>query len=306
MAYWTKEWERKGSWKRKWKWADIVLYESSRKKRKHYITSFIIIFNIVLNIWIICIGFVSFLASEHEQEFLRVGYYTNWSQYRPGEGKFLPEDVDPYLCTHLMFSFAKIHQGKVQVYVYRILLHQNWIQIEIVWTDASFVSIYWPFHSCMQLAMYEWNIWQQIVPQVWIVSEHQFLYILACHVWMEWWQIVPPDFNCPVNTNLYTIILFYLSSLPCLNGMMTNCTPGFNCQLIPISIHTVPSPQLAMYERNDDKLYPRFQALKEKNPTLKTLLAVGGWNHENTNSPFSAMVKTVSTRCHVNINVEES
>ena len=39
--------------------------------------------------------------------------------------------------------------------------------------------------------------------------------------------------------------------------------------------------QLAMYEWNDDKLYPRMMALKEKNPKLKISLAVGGWNHEN-------------------------
>jgi len=36
-----------------------------------------------------------------------------------------------------------------------------------------------------------------------------------------------------------------------------------------------------MYEWNDDKMYPRMIKLKEKNPDLKILLAVGGWNHEN-------------------------
>ena len=51
-----------------------------------------------------------------------------------------------------------------------------------------------------------------------------------------------------------------------------------------------------MYEWNDDKLYPRFNALKKKNAGLRTLLAVGGWNHENHNSPFSKMVKTAASR----------
>ena len=38
-----------------------------------------------------------------------------------------------------------------------------------------------------------------------------------------------------------------------------------------------------MYEWNDDKMYPRMMALKKQNPSLKVLLAVGGWNHENGN-----------------------
>ena len=37
-----------------------------------------------------------------------VCYMTNWSQYRPGNGKFLPEDIDPFLCTHVIYALASI------------------------------------------------------------------------------------------------------------------------------------------------------------------------------------------------------
>ena len=47
---------------------------------------------------------VNLVASEH----VRVCYYTNWSQYRPKGGTFWPEDIDPFLCTHVIHSFAKV------------------------------------------------------------------------------------------------------------------------------------------------------------------------------------------------------
>lgn len=30
----------------------------------------------------------------------------NWAWYRPGEGKFLPENIDENLCTHIVYGFA--------------------------------------------------------------------------------------------------------------------------------------------------------------------------------------------------------
>ena len=41
--------------------------------------------------------------------YVRVCYYTSWTQYRPGAGRFLPENVDPFLCTHVVFAFAVIN-----------------------------------------------------------------------------------------------------------------------------------------------------------------------------------------------------
>ncbi|KAK4874891.1 hypothetical protein RN001_014251 [Aquatica leii] len=42
-----------------------------------------------------------------------VCYYTNWSQYRTKIGKFLPEDITPDLCTHIIFAFGWLKKGKL-------------------------------------------------------------------------------------------------------------------------------------------------------------------------------------------------
>lgn len=36
-------------------------------------------------------------------------YFTNWAQYRPGTGRYTPQNVDPFLCTHLIYAFSIIN-----------------------------------------------------------------------------------------------------------------------------------------------------------------------------------------------------
>lgn len=53
------------------------------------------------------------LSSPNSDGYKLVCYYTNWSQYRPKKGKFLPENIDPFLCTHVIFAFGWIKDGKL-------------------------------------------------------------------------------------------------------------------------------------------------------------------------------------------------
>lgn len=53
------------------------------------------------------------LSSPNSDGYKVVCYYTNWSQYRPKKGKFTPEDIDPFLCTHVIFAFGWIKDGKL-------------------------------------------------------------------------------------------------------------------------------------------------------------------------------------------------
>ena len=52
------------------------------------------------------------MPSEYDK--ILVCYYTNWSQYRPGLGRFTPNDIDPFLCTHIHYAFAVIKNGTLQ------------------------------------------------------------------------------------------------------------------------------------------------------------------------------------------------
>uniref|UniRef100_A0A8D0GSA1 GH18 domain-containing protein n=1 Tax=Sphenodon punctatus TaxID=8508 RepID=A0A8D0GSA1_SPHPU len=45
-----------------------------------------------------------------------VCYFTNWSQYRPEPAKYFPSNVDPHLCTHLIYAFATMNENKIAPY----------------------------------------------------------------------------------------------------------------------------------------------------------------------------------------------
>jgi chitinase len=52
----------------------------------------------------------------HSLAYLRVCYYTNWSQYRPEGVKFFPENVDVNLCSHLIYAFATMEGNRLKAF----------------------------------------------------------------------------------------------------------------------------------------------------------------------------------------------
>ena len=51
--------------------------------------------------------------------------FENWAWYRPGDGKMLPEDIDPNLCTHVMYSFATLDPNTLL-----LKIHDTWADID--------------------------------------------------------------------------------------------------------------------------------------------------------------------------------
>ncbi|KAL5018496.1 hypothetical protein ScPMuIL_004218 [Solemya velum] len=53
--------------------------------------------------------------SSMSSSYIRVCYFTSWSRSRPGNARFTPDNVDPFMCTHIIYCFASIVGGKLKL-----------------------------------------------------------------------------------------------------------------------------------------------------------------------------------------------
>ena len=55
-----------------------------------------------------------------------VCYYPNWPYYRNGNGKYLVENIDPSICTHIIYSFVILDATN-----YVMKIHDPWLDIDL-------------------------------------------------------------------------------------------------------------------------------------------------------------------------------
>ena len=69
---------------------------------------------------------VSNFPEESSADMKVVCYYPNWPYYRPGDGKYLVEDIPTSLCTHIIYSFVVLDPN-----THLIKIHDDWLDVQL-------------------------------------------------------------------------------------------------------------------------------------------------------------------------------
>ncbi|XP_037671206.1 oviduct-specific glycoprotein [Choloepus didactylus] len=59
------------------------------------------------------VGLVLVLEHHDGAAYKLVCYFSNWARSRPSPASILPQDLDPFLCTHLIFAFASMNNSQI-------------------------------------------------------------------------------------------------------------------------------------------------------------------------------------------------
>jgi len=79
-----------------------------------------------------------------------VCYFTNWAWYRPGAGKYRAEDIDPTLCTHIVYGFAVLDYSNLL-----IKPHDAWADLDNEYYKK--VTDYQKYGIKVTIAIGGWN-----------------------------------------------------------------------------------------------------------------------------------------------------
>ena len=120
----------------------------------------------------------------------RVCYYTNWSQYSPGYGRFVPENVSPFLCTHVVYAFAKLRGNHLEVFEWNDKSTDCGPRACKSSSETAAVVVAFP----------SWTLWWSSGILYTVVCGHAFHRVRRLHVWNP--------------RNLLLLLLLLLMQLP--------------------------------------------------------------------------------------------
>ena len=72
-----------------------------------------------------------------------VCYYPNWAYWRKGDGKFIIANIDPFLCTHVVYSFAVLDTNN-----FGLKAHDSWLVRSMISYETLFTLF---TNSCFHL-----------------------------------------------------------------------------------------------------------------------------------------------------------
>ena len=106
-------------------------------------------------------------------------YFEGWATYRNGDGQFDVEDLDPFLCTHLMFGFAGLHPTK-----HTIMSLDPWNDLYDNWGKGAFdrfnrLKLYNPGLKTI-LAIGGWNEGSENYSDMALTQEGRTTFISSC------------------------------------------------------------------------------------------------------------------------------
>ncbi|CAG0902228.1 unnamed protein product [Darwinula stevensoni] len=188
-------------------------------------------------------------------------YYGSWAVYRPGDGKFDVEQIDPTLCTHLVYAFAGVGQDN------KIKVLDPWNEI----VDSSGSGKGLKIRSeKMELVILLLSAFFSIMVEKQAMVSGK---VIVCY-YGSWAVYRPGDGKFDVEQ---------IDPTFCTHLVYAFAGVGQDNKIKVLD----PWNEIVDSSGSGKDAFRRFNALKSKSPGLKTLLAVGGWNEGSTS--FSQM-----------------
>lgn len=64
--------------------------------------------SLIILSFVLAAAFAVEKRERNNKPFHLVCYFGSWAHWRPGDGKMDPEDIDPHLCTHVVYGFTSL------------------------------------------------------------------------------------------------------------------------------------------------------------------------------------------------------